>query len=109
MFNGLGAGPLTVSGTQPDSIAERAGLQAGDVIIRLNGKDVSSLSVDELGTLFRSSQVKLVIQRDGNEVQIEMRLPENSPSVLRSHPGVSAENASPSSFPACAVPVGRGE
>ncbi len=77
MFNGIGAGPLTVSGTQPDSIAERAGLQAGDVIIRLNGKDVSNLSVDELGTLFRSSPVKLVIQRDGTEVQIEMRFPQD--------------------------------
>lgn len=108
-FNGLGAGPLIVSGTQPDSIAERAGLQAGDVIIRLNGKDVSSLSVDELGTLFRSSPVKLVIQHDGDELEIEMRLPENSPSVLRSRSGESAENAAPASTPACGVPVGRGD
>ncbi|MEE8153548.1 MAG: aspartyl protease family protein [Phycisphaerales bacterium] len=108
MFNGIGAGPLTVSGTQPDSIAERAGLKAGDIIIRLNGKDVSSLSVDELGTLFRSSPVKLVIERDGEEVQIEMRFPENSPSVLQSRSGVSAENSAPPSFPACGVPVGGG-
>ena len=73
MFNGLGAGPLIVSGTQPDSIAERAGLQAGDVIIRLNGQDVSSMNQVALGTLFRSSPVKLLIQRDGKEDQIEMK------------------------------------
>ena len=76
MFNGIGAGPLTVSGTQPDSIAQRAGLQAGDVIVRLNGNDAENLNQVELGTIFRSSPVKLVIHRDGEEVQIEMRLPE---------------------------------
>ncbi|MEE9129566.1 MAG: aspartyl protease family protein [Phycisphaerales bacterium] len=108
MFNGLGSGPLTVSGTQPDSIAERAGLQAGDVIIRLNGKDADNLSQDELATLFRSSPVKLVIQRDAKEVQIEMRFPENSPSVLQSRSGVSAENSAPPRLPACGVPVGGG-
>ena len=108
MFNGIGAGPLTVSGTQPDSIAERAGLQSGDVIVRLNGKDAEDLSLDELGTLFRSSSVKLVIQRDQKEVQIEMRFPENSPTVLRSRPGVSAAISGPASTPACGAPVGRG-
>jgi len=76
MFNGFGSGPLIVSGTQPDSIAERAGLQAGDMIVRLNGKDVSNLSVDELGTLFRSSPVKIVLRRDGEELEIQMRFPE---------------------------------
>ena len=34
-------------------------------------------SAGELGTLIRSSPARLVLLRDGKEVQIEMRLPEN--------------------------------
>ena len=53
-FEGIGATVNTVNGQTvivapvPGSPAEQAGLKAGDIIVKVDGKDVSSLALDEV-------------------------------------------------------------
>lgn len=60
-----GDGPIAVQGVEPDSIAQRAGLSAGDRILQLNGTDVGTLDMVERGAALRASPLALVIERDG--------------------------------------------
>lgn len=67
--------PVTISEVQKDSPAKIAGLKAGDEIISLNNKNVTSLSnftkqAKELG----GYTVPLVYQRDGKNYQTELTL-----------------------------------
>ena len=54
----------------PDSAAEEAGIKAGDVIIKVNGKSVKSFSEirGKIGSIGAGKQVKItVIRKDGKE------------------------------------------
>src|SRR3712207_6333723 len=55
---------------RPDTVAERAGLRAGDVIVGLAGKRVRSMGqLDQLvGTLKAGDSVPVRFVRDGDEV-----------------------------------------
>lgn len=62
---------VTVIAPLPKSPAERAGLEAGDTILSVDGKDAGSLTLDEVIDLIRGPQgttVSIVVQR-GAEAQ----------------------------------------
>ncbi|MBX6771205.1 MAG: S41 family peptidase [Chloroflexi bacterium] len=61
-------GQLTVVTPLDGSPAQRAGLRAGDVIIRVNGTDVSSMTLDQVSQLIRGPRgttVHLTVRRSG--------------------------------------------
>lgn len=82
-FEGIGAwmemkdNRLTVVAPIPGSPAAEAGLREGDVIVKVDDKDITSLSMPEAINLIRGpkgSKVKISIVRAGQENLIEMEL-----------------------------------
>ena len=71
-----------VESIEKDSPAEKAGLQKGDIITKIEGKDVSS--VDELNRIKYNynigDKVKLTIYRNNQEQEIEITLSETPES-----------------------------
>jgi hypothetical protein len=64
------AGPgMKVAAVTPGSPAEKAGLRAGDVIVRLDGQEVASLQAysDALKKLQPGQAIEIVVTRDGQE------------------------------------------
>ena len=57
-----------------NGIAARAGMQAGDRIVSVNGKAVSELERGELGGIMRQSPLVLEIERGGERREIELSL-----------------------------------
>jgi carboxyl-terminal processing protease len=92
-FEGIGA-YIDVRDEQPliiqpieGSPAERAGLRAGDLILKVNGADVRGVTVDELRAKIigpKGTQVKLTIQHAGEELPVDLNITReeiNVPSV----------------------------
>jgi carboxyl-terminal processing protease len=80
-FEGIGAwmelrdNHLTVVSPIPGSPAEKAGLRAGDIIVKVDGKDITTLSLPESVDLVRGAKdtaVKLTIVRAGQDQPIEL-------------------------------------
>ena len=73
-FRGMPGGSiLTISSVEPDSLAEKAGLLAGDVLMSLNGISTEQYNMSELGALFASSTLLVFdIARDGVSQTIEI-------------------------------------
>jgi carboxyl-terminal processing protease len=103
-FGGIGAwvtqaedGSIVLE-PMPDLPAERAGVQAGDVVLQVDGTDVSGLGVDDVVTLVRGpvgETVRLTLRREGepDPVEVEIKREEiPTPSVesrmLEESPGV---------------------
>ncbi len=79
-FVGVGIGMRTEDGktvvteVMRNSSAEEAGVQTGDVFLRVDGKDVSSLEAAKLVELLRGEEgtsVKITFLRKGQEVTVE--------------------------------------
>ncbi|HRW52356.1 MAG TPA: M20/M25/M40 family metallo-hydrolase, partial [Phycisphaerae bacterium] len=69
------AGPgVRVESTVPDSPAARAGVQAGDTLIRVNGEAIANLRAfsDFLKTLQPGQEVAATLLRDGREVTLKV-------------------------------------
>ncbi len=66
----------------PDSAAEKAGIKAGDVIIKVNGKSVKSFSElrGKIGSIGAGKEVKITVIRDGDEKTFTAEL-QKSPSA----------------------------
>lgn len=73
-FQGIGAtvttkdGRPAILGLFPDSPAEKAGLQSGDVMLRVDDKPLDGLTLDQAVALIRGAQgttVRLEVQREG--------------------------------------------
>jgi len=71
-FQGIGAnvnlidGQVTIVSPIPGSPAEKAGILAGDIIVKVDDKDISGLSLDEVIALIRGpkgTSVKVTLQR----------------------------------------------
>ncbi|MDZ4735638.1 MAG: Do family serine endopeptidase [Rhodospirillaceae bacterium] len=78
-------GGVLVNGLHPGGPAEKAGIETGDIILAVNGREV----VDPQGMRFRlatlavGSQAELLILRDGQEIRIAVDLiaaPEDPPA-----------------------------
>lgn len=69
-----------VSQVVPDSAADKAGLQAGDVITSVNGKAINSFSElrAKVATLGAGKEVKLGVVRDGKEMSFDVTLGEQA-------------------------------
>ncbi len=67
--------PATIIRVYPGSPAEKAGLREGDQVIAVDGKDVSSLPVDQVSPLVRGpegTQVRLTIRRGTPTQQLDI-------------------------------------
>lgn len=75
-----------VSQVMPKSSAAKAGMKAGDVIVTMNGKPISSFASfrAEIGTLPVGSKMKLGLLRDGKPLDIEVTLEQSSQSQVDS-------------------------
>ncbi len=82
-FGGLGIevgmenGFVKVIAPIDDTPADRAGVQAGDLIIRIDGQPVKGMSLNEAVTLMRGepgSKITLTIVRDGREQPFDLTL-----------------------------------
>ena len=58
-----GKGPLDVVAVTPRSLAERAGVKGGDVVLTINGKDAQELGPGALGEEFGRDRVLLQVRR----------------------------------------------
>ncbi len=72
----------------PDSPADHADIKPGDVIIKVNGEDVSGLLLDEIVDRIRGPEgtaVTLILRRGPQEVEVTLkRAPLSSPTVAYS-------------------------
>ncbi len=70
---------VLLGGVRPGSPAEKAGLQAGDVIVKLGGKTVRNIEeyTALLGDLSPGDTVEIVVQRAGKEVTVKATLAES--------------------------------
>ncbi|WP_413111133.1 Do family serine endopeptidase [Thaumasiovibrio sp. DFM-14] len=73
-----------VSQVVPDSAAEQAGIEAGDIIISVDGKKIRSFSElrAKIATLGAGKTVSLGILRDGESLDLTAELQESSQSRL---------------------------
>nr|WP_276318295.1 outer membrane-stress sensor serine endopeptidase DegS [Serratia marcescens] len=75
-----------VSQVVPKSSAAKAGIKAGDVIVTMNGKAISSFASfrAEIGTLPVGSKMSLGIIRDGKPVTIDVTLEQSAQTQVAS-------------------------
>ncbi|MCX7852212.1 MAG: S41 family peptidase [Caldilineales bacterium] len=83
-FEGIGAsvndaeeGGVMIVRPFPGSPAERAGLRSGDVIIAVDGQDITDLTLDEAVRLIRGpagSRVRLTVRRQGLDEPFEVTI-----------------------------------
>jgi serine protease Do len=78
MFEMPKARGVVISGVNPGSAAERAGLKQGDVVLRMNGKDVSDTNSfrNDVAAMGPNAEVTLTIWRNKAEQQVKVRLGE---------------------------------
>ncbi|MGO4745420.1 serine endoprotease DegP [Serratia quinivorans] len=75
-----------VSQVMPKSSAAKAGIKAGDVIVTMNGKAISSFASfrAEIGTLPVGSKMSLGILRDGKPVTLDVTLEQSAQTQVES-------------------------
>lgn len=75
-----------VSQVMPNSSAAKAGVKAGDVIVSLNGKSISSFAAlrAEVGSLPVGSKLELGLLRDGKPVSVNLELQQSSQTQVDS-------------------------
>jgi CubicO group peptidase (beta-lactamase class C family)/predicted aspartyl protease len=73
-FSGLEGDVLVVTGVQPGSVAQEAGLRTGDRVVKMNGKPVPALTSTARAQMLRDSPLALAVMRKGQEVEILMKL-----------------------------------
>ncbi|OBT07361.1 serine endoprotease DegQ [Vibrio sp. UCD-FRSSP16_10] len=83
-----------VNQVMPDSAAEKAGLQAGDVIVSVNGKSIDTFSElrAKVATLGAGKKVQLGVIRDGKDKTFDVTLGESSLQQTKAeqlHPGLT--------------------
>ncbi|MFC3396474.1 serine endoprotease DegP [Brenneria rubrifaciens] len=75
-----------VSQVRPKSAAAEAGIKAGDVIVSLNGKAISSFAAlrAQVGSMPVGSKLSLGLLRDGKPVTVEVTLQQSSQTQVAS-------------------------
>jgi len=74
MSPGIDGDPLVINGVGEGSVAEAAGLQAGDIVLAMNDEQVSELSSQERISMLRASPLILEVERDGKKLSVKMEL-----------------------------------
>src|SRR5947199_238300 len=67
----------TIAQTLPDSPARSAGLKPGDVLLRIDGKDVDNLSLEQIVQRVRGpagTQVRLTVLREGTSQPLDFTI-----------------------------------
>lgn len=84
-----------ISNIEPDSAADKAGLQAGDVVIGVDGAKVNESSdlPRMIGEKRPETPVKLEIWRDGKKITIKATLDEMQPRTMAAGPDNYGEDA----------------
>ena len=73
---GLRDGYVRVLRTLPDNPARKAGILAGDILYKVNGEEVYSLSTEEISKKVRGeegTEVEVTVVRDGEEKTFKMK------------------------------------
>ncbi|MBO4812847.1 S41 family peptidase [Candidatus Saccharibacteria bacterium] len=73
---GLRDGYVRVLRTLPDNPARKAGILAGDIIYKVNGEEVYTLSTEEISNKVRGeagTEVSVTVVRDGKEHEYKMK------------------------------------
>jgi len=88
-----------VNQVMPGSAAEKAGLQAGDIIVSVNGKPIASFGElrAKIGTMGAGKEVRLGVVRDGKERQVKVTLMEASDENIQArviHPALEGATLS---------------
>ncbi len=73
-FRGISGDELNVIAVQPDSPAAAGGLNAGDVIIGLNGKILKTMSAEERTSALRGSPLTLLVRSGEVEQVVQLSL-----------------------------------
>lgn len=75
-----------ISQVLPKSSAAKAGIKAGDVVVSLNGKPISSFASfrAEIGTMPVGSKLKLGLIRDGKPISIDVTLEQSQQAQVAS-------------------------
>ena len=76
---------ILISSVTPGGPAEKAGLKMGDVILKLNGKDVNDSNElrNTVAAMPPGTEVTLTILRDGKQQDVRVRLGELTPETAR--------------------------
>ncbi len=93
IFYGIGAymttdkttGLALITGTVPDSPAEKAGIRSGDIIVEVDGEDVSSLDLDQVVSIIRGEEgtdVTLTIYREGESDYLDFTMTRTKQNML---------------------------
>ncbi|MGH9870312.1 MAG: aspartyl protease family protein [Candidatus Polarisedimenticolia bacterium] len=72
---GMQDGRIPIEGVVPGSPAEKAGLRAGDAILRINGQAVAPMKPGDVALAMRATPVRFTLLRDGAEMDVELSLP----------------------------------
>ncbi|HUN66643.1 MAG TPA: M28 family peptidase [Bacteroidota bacterium] len=67
---------VKITGTRPNSAAEKAGLKGGDIIVKFGGDVVSNIYdfTHDLGKYKPGDEVEIVVKRNGAEVTLKAKL-----------------------------------
>lgn len=91
-------GGVRVQQVQPGSAAERAGVKSGDLIVRADGKDTSSVEAlrSAVGSVEASrQQYELVVKRDGNDQTLKVDAPRQARTAPRQPSSAPGEAVRP--------------
>lgn len=72
-------GTLRVFSVDPGSVGARAGIQAGDILVALNGDPIASLDLAQLQEANRADQIELLVRSHGLLRHITLSLPDSLP------------------------------
>jgi predicted metalloprotease with PDZ domain len=67
------AGPIQVESVDPVSSAAAAGLQKGDILLKLNGQELTSVPIAELDSAKPGDTVKLQVRRGRQKLNLEFK------------------------------------
>lgn len=76
---GVQDGQIPVQGVVPGSLAEKAGINAGDVIVKINGLPVAPMKAGDVAMAMRATPLRFTVLRDGGEVDVDIPLETASP------------------------------
>jgi predicted metalloprotease with PDZ domain len=93
MRDGETSKEVRIVGVFEDSPAERAGLQKGDVILRVDGAEVGEPGeiAENLGSRRPGQRVNLRVLRDGEEMRVRVRLGERPDDIEKQYAALTGD------------------